>query len=146
MWMLLVGARERCNTFCLTCDCLHVLRAAWVSLRPAASLFDRPVRRVTASTTVTAYCLTCGCILCLTTSSIRTGTWDPRLAVRSSRDTIAGSCCPSASSTFQFSDLRTASLSHPWWKICRSHYTLWSFVSSSMALVTLLTRTTRERL
>ena len=59
-----------------------------MSLRPAASLFDRPVRRVTASTTVTACCLTRGCIPCLTTSSIRTGTWDPRRAVRSSRDKL----------------------------------------------------------
>ena len=59
-----------------------------MSLRPAASPFDRSVRRVTASTTVTACCLTRACIPRLTTSSIRTGTWDPRRAVRSSCDKL----------------------------------------------------------
>ena len=59
-----------------------------MSLRPAASPFDHSVHRVTASTTVTACCLTRGCIPRLTTSSIRTGIWDPRRAVRSSRDNL----------------------------------------------------------
>ena len=59
-----------------------------MSLRPAASPFDHSVCRVTASTTITACCLTRGCIPYLTTSSIRIGTWDLRRAVRSSRNKL----------------------------------------------------------
>ena len=45
--------------------------------------YNRPIRRVTALTTIAACCLTRGCIPCLSTSSKRTGTWDPRCATRS---------------------------------------------------------------
>ena len=59
-----------------------------MSLRPAASLTIIPVRRATVLTNVTACCLTRGCIPFLSTNCERTGTWDPRRAVRSSRDKL----------------------------------------------------------
>ena len=52
--------------------------------------YDHPVCRVTALTTIAACCLTLGCIPCLSTSSKRMGTWDPRCATRSHRHTAAG--------------------------------------------------------
>ena len=53
--------------------------------------YDRPVRRAHVLTNVTACCLTRGCIPIPSTNRKRTGTWDPRRAVRSSRDTTDAS-------------------------------------------------------
>ena len=39
-------------------------------------VYDHLVRRATTLTTIAACCLMRGCILCLSTSSKRTGTWD----------------------------------------------------------------------
>ena len=47
--------------------------------------YDRPVHRAHVLANVTTYCLTCGCILIPSTNRKRTGTWDPRCAMRSSR-------------------------------------------------------------
>ena len=83
--MLLVAARERCNTFCLTGELSPCLESC-VSVSPSRRFaYDRPVRRVHVLTNVTACCLTRGCISIPSTNRKRTGTWDPRRAVRSSR-------------------------------------------------------------
>ena len=59
-----------------------------MSLRPAASPFDRSVRRVTCINDRNSLLPHARLYSDLTTSSIRTGTWDPRRAVRSSRDKL----------------------------------------------------------
>ena len=86
--MLLVAARERCNTSCLTGELSPCLESCVSVSSSRRFAYDRPVRRAHVLTNVTACCLTHGCISIPSTNRKRTGTWDPRRAVRSSHDKL----------------------------------------------------------
>ena len=86
--MLLVAARECCNTSCLTCELSPCLESC-VSVSPSRRFaYDHSCSSSNVLTNVTACCLTRGCIPIPSTNRKRTGTWDPRRAVRSSRDKL----------------------------------------------------------